>query len=328
MVKAFLIGAGATRAQYFRESHRAPLSVDFFELLAMRNRQLFRDIEKAIRPYINETLQDSNIEEVMTLSQKFPQSTNTSFQESLYQAIYELLAEPTESNESDINRYIRGNIGRGPTNFKILLNDPRLKEKDFFMTLNYDLYLDREVLTIQGSIDYGIDIRIINKDDMINRNYEIRFPRESIFSIYHLHGSLNWELLTNGTIHIKKGPVQPRHTRIGSNICLIPPGIKELTPVLQSIWKIAEQRLLLADELIIIGCSLNPEDKQLIELIKKFVKKHGANSVKIIYKSENTDSKLLDNYCDIVGKGFKNYPYGFDINGPGDKPGAIEFIFS
>ena len=185
----------------------------------------------------------------------------------------------------------------------------------------------------------------------------------SHFSVYHLHGSLNWEIIRD-KINIDVGAITPQHNRLGSNLCLVPPGQKELNPVLKSIWATAEERLLKADELIIIGCSLNPEDIRLIGVIKKFVDKKGADNVKIIYLSNQLESDYQkgitqkgntitysppdpseSNYDEIIGDGFKKYTYGFNINAPIEslksikpgtiifesqvyKPGAIEFIFS
>ena len=304
MTKAFLIGAGATRAEY----EKAPLSADFFKQLKNRHGDLFRHIKATIEQHISTSLEESNVEEVMISSYNFPQSIKTAFLESLYMAINILIAEPTNSHATFINEYLSGRLRYKPTLFKTLLTDNRLDKNDFFMALNYDLYLDREILYIQNKIDYGIG----NEFNISSTN--INISNEQNFSIYHLHGSLNWELFSGNRLDINIGAINPKHVRTGSNLCLIPPGKKELNPILKSIWEIAEKRLLDAEELIIIGCSLNPDDTELINLLKKFINKNGTKKIKLVYKSTSTlkDTPKEDyHYKNIIGDGFKGFPYGF-----------------
>lgn len=318
MVKSFLIGAGATRAQY----SNAPLNSDFFKQLNIQDHHRYKAIESTIKPHINDSLENLDIEQVMTLSYEFPISVKTAFFESIYQAIYELLVNSTNSDESYIQSAHRGQIRTHPTLFKVLLNDPRLNKEDFFMTLNYDLYLDREVLAVNGFVDYGITKEMMHTAT----NMPLNFVYHD-FSVYHLHGSLNWELVNENTLIIRMGAVGPTYKRTGSNLYLVPPGKKELYPILKSIWTIAKTRLLDADELIIIGCSLNPNDVDLIDLIKEFIKAKGIDKVKII------GSVAHDPTCDlkftqVIGHGFKLHPHGFNISGAHGYKGSIEFIFS
>ena len=149
--------------------------------------------------------------------------------------------------------------------------------------------------------------------------------------MYHLHGSLNWKIL-EGTdkINVELGAIRPTFNRSGTNICLVPPGIKELPIVLKHIWGVAKHRLLHSDELVIIGCSLNPLDTELIDLIKEFINKKSPSNkkvIKVIDKSSNSGS--ANNYQKLMGDRFAFYPHGFNINGPDAKTkGALEFIFS
>jgi len=317
MSRAFLFGAGVTKAEY----PQAPLTNDFFSILQGRNYSLFDAIRKASGI---QHLRNENIETVMDMSDQFSPSAKSVFLESVHSAIYELLAEPTQSTRQFIDSYTAGQYVKPPTLLKALLNDARLSTDDFFMTLNYDLYLDREVIMIQGMIDYGI-----KSEHLAYSQSSESFPllNKPLFSVYHLHGALSWEI-GGGKISTHRGAVRPKYTRTGSSLCLMPPGKKELHPILKPIWQTAEERLLKADELIIIGCSLNPKDKELIDVLKK-----GPNKIKIIYldpqlsKSEHTT--IEENaYHANLGKRFKSYPYGFNLLGPGNGQGAIEFIFS
>ncbi len=319
MSKAFLIGAGATRAQY-----HAPLSDDFFKLLYTSNRDLFDGIARFIGPYEKNKLFDLNVESLMIRSFDFPKPVRVSLTDSLYTAIYEVLAERTERTTEQMIGYLGGRLRKPTTLFKTLLFDDRLQETDCFLTLNYDLYLDRKMLATHKTINYGDENTIFVAHESARKT--ISLSSKWHFSVYHLHGSLNWENLSNG-IAVHAGAIPPRNTRNGCNVCLTPPGMKELSRPLRSIWEVAERRLLDAHELIIIGCSLNPQDKELATLVKIFVARKGADKVKIIYLQDLSNSSLTVHYSQIIGKESKRYPYGFNLNGPRNEQGAIEFIF-
>lgn len=325
MIRAFLIGAGATKAQF----PNAPLSNDFFEKLSAIDNTLFDAINHITQPYIERDIRSKNIEDIMIESYEFPLSQQQQFLANIYHSIYRLLTDSTFDNS--ITDYYAG----PETLFKTLLNDKRLTHNDFFMTLNYDLYLDREIYSVLGKIDYGINIGFINSKGYVN------LSDQNEFSIYHLHGSLNWRYYPDIVkINIDTNAFTPRYTRGNSNLCIAPPGKKELNPVLLDVWKNAEQRLLNADELIIIGCSLNPNDSELIQLINKFKKSKGIDKIKIIYHTPFITESLIGGrvfkrefenpYKPILQLGINQlYPYGFDIRGPEHAPkhGAIEFIF-
>lgn len=329
MTRAFLIGAGATRAQY----QTSPLTHDFFNLLKIYRGDLYNSIVNTIKPYLpnrygsneKKSLNGLNVEYVMDSSEKFPISNKKSFLITLYLAIYELLAKPTESTKEDIKSAINGDITKAPTLFKTLINDERLSNEDFFMTLNYDLYLDREILSTQGKIDYGI-----KKEFLHLQSLPLNVSKNPSFSVYHLHGSLNWEFENSKQINVSYGAIRPKHSRLGSSLCLVPPGEKKFPSILKSIWETAEERLLASDELIIIGCSLNPHDTVLITLIKKFIDKKGISNVKIIFKPDPKGGfPISKKYDKVIGKGHKDYMHGFVINAPSplNEKGAIEFIF-
>ena len=317
MTRAFLIGAGATRAQY----PAAPLSTDFMAKLKTMEEPLFTHIKKTIDAHIGPNeIENLDLEILMKMSYTFPLSVKDDLIESLHLAIYKLLRETTGIGGGGISHSINNRKNEPPTRFKRLLTDNRLNSKDFFMTLNYDLDLDCEIIRMQNSIDYGIPTNMIsNREGGINPN------NNQEFSLYHLHGSLNWYRINDSSIVLTNSPFTPEVKRSGSNVCIVPPGRKELNHVLKSVWESSLSRLIKADELIIIGCSLNPQDSELINLIKSFVKKNGTNKVKIIYVGN--DSKSKSNYEEVLGGGFVTYPYGFNISGPKGQKGAIEFIF-
>ena len=223
MVRAFLIGAGATRAQY----PQAPLNSDFFVMLNGIYPDIYNRINDILPSHIKDIgLSKMSIEQIMGLSGEFPESIRNSFIQSVYLSIYKLIAETTGSTENHmIEARNRTSIGY-PTLFNNLLNEPRLKNEDFFLTLNYDLYLDREIMYHNMSIDYGIP-----KDKILEHTLQLQFNGSDL-SIYHLHGALNWVFAGNNKseLIIHNGAVIPSWSRGNPNLCLVPPGKKDKRP--------------------------------------------------------------------------------------------------
>ena len=131
MTKAFLIGAGATKAQY----DTAPLCNNFFQRLSEKNDKLFKFLKNSVKSYANRDIENLNIEYVMKLYDKFPETLKTQFMVSIYRAIYDLLAKTTESLEVNIKTAMQRANPTYVTQFQTLLLDPRIDENDFFMTL-------------------------------------------------------------------------------------------------------------------------------------------------------------------------------------------------
>jgi hypothetical protein len=179
-------------------------------------------------------------------------------------------------------------------------------------------------MVTHNTIDYGFKESFVQSTGA----FPLSFGKQ--FSVYHLHGSLNWRLMGD-KIKVNFGAIHPQYSRMGSNLCLIPPGKKELNPILKHIWYTAEKRLLKADELIIIGCSLNPKDYELMDLLKKYVEANGSETIKFIHNNliENrfVRNKFLNYFQNYIGRGFKDYQFGFNLIGPEGSSGAIEFIF-
>ena len=124
-------------------------------------------------------------------------------------------------------------------------------------------------------------------------------------------------------IFLHGGAIPPRYMRTGSNLCIVPPGKKQLYPILKHVWEKATSRLMQADELIIIGCSLNPSDANLMDLIKAFINIRGIENIKLIYKGDRQMYRDRFNIADD-----QLYNYGFHLHNPNpNNIGAIEFIF-
>lgn len=331
MARAFLIGAGATRAQY----PKAPLSADFLQRLRDENATIYSELAECAKDIsLNERygqkFDELNIEELVQMCQDLDPSVKNTFFDCLYKALYLLLAESTESTTDHIRSYIEnGNIfgvGVRPLFFN-LLNDPDFDPaKDFFITLNYDLCLEREILAMRRELFFG-DGKWLHGIDLMSRDI-IPVSREKGISVFHLHGALNWEI-DDGTIIPHYGAILPQYIRSELNLCLVAPGQKIIGEYLKPIWDGARTRLFSDNppisELVIIGCSLNPQDKELIQLIDSYVKGRGSEKVKVVYYAEEPEGSEFKNYQKIIGHKFKKYPHGFRLRGP--EKGAIEFIF-
>jgi len=311
MTIAFLIGAGATKAQY----DNAPVCKDFLNKLWNNNSPHFSAMKDAIKSQISMNLEKWNIEGAMKKAYKLPSARKERFLHSLHMAISELITPTTRSDREYMSEYTGGRKSDPATHFGILFKpEGKLNKKDFFMTLNYDLYLDREVLYQQGKINYGL-----TKNEYFES--EMTVVPEEEYSVYHLHGALNWEICNGDRLRIHMGAHYPKYTGV-SNLCLVPPGYNKNHPLLKPIWKKAENRIRHADELIIIGCSLYQDDNELIDLLKIFIDKKGSENVKIIFKPKDIrDEYDYIGHCkNIIGNKF-TYHLGFDDN-------AIdEFIF-
>ena len=162
MTKAFLIGAGATNAEY----GNAPLSNNFLKILRDKQDPLFDSIYEVVKDRVEgqDGLVKENIEDLMIMANEpgFPETYKTQFIASLHRAIYKLLTSETKSTEPFTKEYVTNTELKNPTLFYKMMRNSRLDERDFFITLNYDLYLDREVLLRQRKIDYGIKKEFVN----------------------------------------------------------------------------------------------------------------------------------------------------------------------
>ena len=308
MNRAFLIGAGATKAEY----KNAPVCIGFFKNLKIVNPRLYSSFENIINQTNSisvKSLEMIDVEYLMKSVYQFPPVWKNKFLMLINRAIYDLLAKETHSRLEDINSALKRDDNKDSTLLKLLVIDGRLNDDDFFMTLNYDSYLDREVLSSVGNIDYGIDQKYLAG------GHKYR-AKNQILSVYHLHGSLGWINSKDDKVVVNYHAVEPKTNRTGSNLCIIPPGIKELPPVIKSIWTTAENRLLNSDELIIIGCSLAEQDLELKNMIQKFVNKKKDAKIKIICKETSVkDSlKIPQYYRNIIKKDFRYWSNGFTEN--------------
>lgn len=339
MVKAFILGAGATCADF----PNAPLDSNFFKLMNSRRPELDSKFGKIIPKYI-----EKGWEEVFNSLLTLGHAKERYVRSAIYKAIYTLIAEETGSNMGVEILSKQSHLYK-PTLHHTLVN--MCNDSDFFITLNYDLVLDMAVwennlyLNRKATkVDYGIELSPNAREHMAKTRVSVESPdymattivkeydRIVVYtscdkkSIYHLHGSLNWAIGPNRII-VYDHALTPFYTSAGISPLIIPPGLKEYPPLIKDIWNTAKERLQKADELIIIGCSLNPDDTELLNLITNWVEKHPDGVKKVVSKDPKTISvpqkemMLDDYYRSFLGKDTQIYENGFDLD-------SIDWIFS
>ena len=106
MKRAFLIGAGATKAVI----PEAPLSKNFLESLKNRkeSKKLFEDMKQNFKEILSkqDKFEDVDIEYLMNASEEQGESLKDSLNTCVHNAIYTLLGKLTDNLNSDIKLYL------------------------------------------------------------------------------------------------------------------------------------------------------------------------------------------------------------------------------
>lgn len=311
MTKAFILGAGATRAVY----PNCPLDNDFFDKL----RSFCPDLEGRLSEELSKIMPEfrkAGLEKVlMTIESESSPTTKMHLREDIYKGIYRLIAEHTDSNIGFDQTF---NNPKPTTYHKTLVS--KCNDNDFFITLNYDLTLDMAVWADRADynnkwsiIDYGF-----SEGDKLGSNlFVVNMDHKK--SVYHLHGSLNWGIKKDGEMKAYRSAIPPLRSSSQLNPFIVLPGPKEYPTPIENIWNAAKRRLEGADELIVIGCSLNPGDRKLLELIGEWLIGHFGAKKKVVYLKQNKGDKWY--YNEMLGEDTLFFDKGFNLE-------AIEFIFN
>ena len=141
------------------------------------------------------------------------------FKEAINSSIYHLIGRTTFSDMKSMESYLHGislmrpspYSPQSPTLFNTLLKV--LSPDDFFMTLNYDLVLDKEILLKMNGIDYGLEKEYMKRREGSNPIRLLQDFDKGKFTVYHLHGSLNWEGMNDGFIWVSSGALPNENLR-------------------------------------------------------------------------------------------------------------------
>ena len=257
---------------------------------------------------------------------KLPASLRTSAQTILYQAIYDLLCLRSKSKDVDIIKYLAGKDVTYSASGGMYVQCPSplyeqlfygLKSEDFFISLNYDLILDKCVMK-RRFLDAGskyVDGAIITVDYGFSSSYastsvDLRLIQDNILTIYKPHGSFNWIKGAHGQIEVRPGAKDS--FQLGKDgdcevVAVLPIDKTKVFPS-NVIWDAAKKRVKEADELIVLGCSLQSTDLDLMELISIW-KAAGHKNVKVVCNSDS-NKKYFEELFD--GLNLRIHTGGFD----------------
>jgi len=234
-------------------------------------------------------------------------------------------------------------MGRSPEQLAVPKDSERAMLQDFVgwiaeqhnhgtqitvITTNYDtavetgIYREMGYEKVRDQIDFGLDWRLPDTNGPGTGGVIVTRPVKPEYAIYKLHGSLNWlrcdlcgqvyihprsdiaylsfypKQLENNTCHCGYYPL--RH------LIVAPSMVRDVRDThLLSTWKSATEALRTADEWIIIGYSLPPEDLAIRSMLVRAYRARGSQpSVTVVQQSNSVKLRY--------GALFPNYTYRED----------------
>lgn len=202
------------------------------------------------------------------------------------------------------------------------------------VSTNYDIAVETELFRRLGyqriwdDVDFGLDVREPVQGRMISR------PENARFAVYKLHGSLNW-LRCDLCDHIYMNPVGPiaylaflpnagdaglchcgyeplRHVMVAPSI------VRDIRdPNILQVWRSSLEAMRLADDWVIIGYSMPPEDIAIRSLfLRAFNARLGRTEpeVTVVQRGKNKKThagyKLLFPKCNYRENGIEGFLSG------------------
>ena len=232
-----------------------------------------------------------------------------------------------------IDRNRKKSYSRKASDFLRWIKEKNKKGRQFIsiVSSNYDVALEWELLDYgqAWNADTDIDFGVSWRDPVLDKSVVYNRPVKPVYRILKLHGSVDWlKCRRCGFLYIN--PTEPIYTLTYSNIktnansCHC--GYWPLQPVLvtmsyvrkmdepnlQEIWRNTFEELRMADEWVIVGYSLPPEDFDIRSLfLRALLSKEKKIKITVIQLDRNSEKR----YDQFFGKG--NYVYldgGFDAN--------------
>jgi hypothetical protein len=189
-----------------------------------------------------------------------------SIRESFVYAICEVLRQSLNDSSDLLNRFLL-----------------RIKDGDSIISLNYELMIDNALSRNLGkSVDYGIPMR---HDDQT----ETQQAAANSLPLYKLHGSLNWlycprcqeitlthsekgvQYIFGNGADASRGTCPQCHSHYEPLIITPTMAKSYANPLLNEIWRKAEDKITTADEIIFAGYSLPSADVYLKCMLKRAV---------------------------------------------------------
>jgi len=315
-MRVFLIGAGASAAL----SRNIPITKTILpSLVELSAYKLYADDRtSAINEYLNskaipslehwkttyiDTQKQPNLEELIETALVEDTPLGRGFYEAILHAFYQLIEKPLAQILNEQRQTVYWALVR------------QLKADDVVLSLNYDTALDSSISNFYHRGGVGMPYHI-NYGPNSALAFEDILPNRALPVLLKLHGSFNWISELNKIRVYRKGKV-PQVNYEGWNVQVVPPHItKGRLPrhkVLDEVWECADSYTKDAvDDLVVIGCSLQPYDVELTQLLSKFT----PSTVKLITlkRNEQNYNELVQRCQDIFkidksklriwGKGF------------------------
>lgn len=240
----YLLGAGATQAEV--SFSNPSIKIQMKDIVSAMAERISQDKIKALEGISNElSLPNLDVEHIITLYE----SSGTKKHNKIAKSLKKLFREEIEKriNELDASFFpvLHGAL--------IDMHDITELREDItaIITLNYEDLLERALQSVKGGINYIIKANYKNKSYTLN---------EAGIPILKLHGSFNWK---------NEYPISIAQ-KIDSeeDVLWVPPGVvkNRVSYPFGMLWSIARD-ILDCDILRIIGCSLNRNDWELVNLL-------------------------------------------------------------
>jgi hypothetical protein len=203
------------------------------------------------------------------LSAEYTTEKLRSIRESFVYAICEVLRQSLNESSDLLNRFLS-----------------RVNDGDSIISLNYELMIDNALSrNLEISVDYGIPMR---REPSTEHSQTTKNVPDSL-PLYKLHGSLNWlycprcqeitlthsemgvqYIFSNGA-DASRGTCPQCHSHFEALIITPTMAKSYVNPLLNEIWRKAEDKITTADEIVFAGYSLPSADVYLKCMLKRAV---------------------------------------------------------
>jgi hypothetical protein len=244
----YLLGAGATQgAVSFVGSTTSLVMPGLAPALSEKMRELFADKysdNKGIERLVNDVVDDADFEHLITFLEESRSAEHRDFAADLKV----VFADELRARLADVH----AELGERHCELYSTLIDMHLvegfnEELRGFLSLNYDVFVERALEDLGFSVDFGVAVGHEDEDR----------PPGPLMPLLKMHGSFGWE----DQWPIKAAAATPTSLWIA-------PGIRKAKAEypFNAIWGLARE-LLECDVLRIIGCNLGPNDWDLVSLL-------------------------------------------------------------
>jgi hypothetical protein len=342
MSTVYVLGAGASKAV----NPETPLSADLLpQALSLsvsdNEDQYVKKIRDFIRDFyfygsdrLDETEMLPNLEDVLSqldyaiaenrpMGCEYPVSKLIEIYQSFIYAICEVLRQSLNTSSSVLEEFLKG-----------------IEADDTVISLNYEPLIDNAIVqTLKQPINYGIEARAQQR----NSRKKVPETKPHGIALYKLHGSLNWLycpscqeiLVTQSDEGVQY--IFSVHLQTSKGVCdqcgsryeplIITPSLTKSypNPLLNEIWRQAEDQVARADQLVFVGYSLPDADAYVKAMFKRAIytnikgyKRDGARQdthfISVIDYDPDYDheqgNEIQNRYLRLFGT-VEYYPRGF-----------------